>query len=68
MIRALVIAGWISAGLLIFALGWLIGVGAGLDQMRQQAVDEGYAVREPDGGFRWRSGDELERRPARRRE
>lgn len=54
-------------GVLTFAFGWLIGTGHGTELIRQQAVDEGYAVREGDGGFRWKSGEELERRPARRR-
>ena len=53
---------------LVFLLGVLVGAGRGLELMRQQAVDEGYAVREEDGSFRWRSSEELERRPRRRGE
>ncbi len=53
-------------GLLLFSLGFLVGAGQGLDLMRQQAIDEGFAVREGEAGFRWRSSEELERRPARR--
>lgn len=65
MARALHIALWIFATALIFGFGYLVGIGHGLDAVRQQAVDEGYAVRDPD--FRWRSSDELERKPARRK-
>lgn len=56
----------LAAAALIFALGYLIGAGQGLDLMRQQAVDEGFAVREGEAGFRWRTSDEITRRPARR--
>ena len=49
-------------GLILFALGFLLGAGHGLDQVRQEAVDEGYAVRTEDGGIRWRSSEELRRR------
>ena len=62
--RALSIFLGITAALLIFVFGFLVGAGRGLDLMRQQAVDEGFAVRDPD--FRWRSSRELERKPARR--
>lgn len=64
MQRALFIALLVLAGAMIFGLGFLVGGGRGIDLIRQQAVDEGYAVRDPD--FRWRSGDEITRRPARR--
>lgn len=63
MERALCIALSLLAAALLFGFGYVIGAGRGVDLIRQQAVDEGYAVRDPH--FRWRSGDELERRPAR---
>lgn len=63
MERALCIALGLLAAATLFCLGYLVGAGQGIDMIRQQAVDEGYAVRDPQ--FRWRSGDELERRPAR---
>ena len=54
-------------GVLLFAFGFLVGAGHGIDLIRQQAVDEGYGVREgADETFRWRSGEELRRRPAKR--
>lgn len=49
-------------GLILFAFGYLLGAGHGLDQVRREAVDEGYAVRTDGGGFRWRSSEELRRR------
>lgn len=64
MDRALYIALSLTAALLIFGLGFLVGAGQGTDLIRQQAVDEGYAVRDPN--FRWRPSDELERKPQRR--
>lgn len=58
---ALAILPALLLALIAFAFGFLVGAGHGLDQVRQEAVDEGYGVRE-DGAFRWRSGEELRRR------
>lgn len=49
---------------LVFALGFLMGAGRGMDMVRQQAVDEGFGVRAPDGGFHWKTVAEMERKPA----
>jgi hypothetical protein len=55
----------VSAAALTFALGYLIGADQALDHMEQRAIDEGYAVRDPD--FRWRTSQELDRKPERSR-
>lgn len=55
---------------LCFGFGFLVGAGQGIDLMRRDAVAEGYGVRERDETgeevFRWRTSEELERKPARR--
>jgi hypothetical protein len=56
----------ITAALLIFALGWLVGAGEALRLKERDAIDQGFAVRTPEGEFRWRTTEELERKPARR--
>ena len=54
----------VLAGGMIAGLAFAVGASQGADLMRQQAVDEGYAVRDPE--FRWRTSEELARKPARR--
>lgn len=53
-------------GVMMFALGWLVGTTEALRLKERDAIDQGFAVREADGSFRWRTSEELERRPARR--
>ncbi len=65
MRRAVEITLILTAAMLVFSLGFLVGAGQGLDLMQRQAIDEGFAVREADS-FRWKSSAELERKPARR--
>lgn len=66
MHRLLEIALMVTAALLVFAFGFLVGAGRGMELIRQQAVDEGFAVRQPDGTLHWRTVEEMERKPARR--
>jgi hypothetical protein len=56
----------ILAAVLIFALGFVVGAGEALKLKEREAIDEGFAVREADGSFRWRTSREIERKPARR--
>jgi hypothetical protein len=51
---------------LIFALGFVVGAGEALRLKEREAIDEGFAVRDSDGSFRWRTSREIERKPARR--
>lgn len=53
-------------GALMFAFGWLVGSTEALRLKERDALDQGFAVREPDGKFRWRTWEEIERKPARR--
>ncbi|MBC8009955.1 MAG: hypothetical protein H7067_07650 [Burkholderiales bacterium] len=52
-----------SAGAMLAGLAWAVGASQGAERVRQQAIDEGYAVRDPE--FRWKSSDELTRHPTR---
>ena len=56
----------ILAAVLIFALGFVVGAGEALRLKEREAIAEGFAVREADGSFRWRTSREIERKPARR--
>lgn len=50
------------AATMLAGLAFAIGASRGADLVRQQAVDEGFAVRDPE--FRWRTSEELVRKPA----